>query len=304
LNTEVGVKQEVRDFYDSVGWKEIAEGLYQNARYEDLRPVAREYTHRCHLRVKRYLLPRGGMFLDAGSGPIQYPEYLEYAVGFRYRVLEILAAVALRHARERIGSRGLYVVGDITHLPFERSAFDSLASLHVIHHLPPDEQVAGFRELARVLAEGGRGVIVYSWGEHSALMRLARLPIAAAQSVRRVLSRRDGSDEGPPRRPKRARPQRSDLLARPGTHTAHHDFNWASAHLTDLPGFEIRIWRSVSTAFTRAFVHGPLLGRLWLRVLFWLEDMAPHWFGRIGQYPLFVIQKPSNPSGMGEKRQA
>ena len=35
------IKRQVRDFYDSVGWKEIAEGLYQNARYEDLRPVMR-----------------------------------------------------------------------------------------------------------------------------------------------------------------------------------------------------------------------------------------------------------------------
>ena len=42
-------------FYDQVGWQQVSEGQYQNARYEDLRPVSREYIHRCHLRVNRHL---------------------------------------------------------------------------------------------------------------------------------------------------------------------------------------------------------------------------------------------------------
>ena len=58
------VKQQVRQFYDQVGWQEVSEGTYQNAHYEDLRPVAREYIHRCHLRVKRHL--KAGRALPAG----------------------------------------------------------------------------------------------------------------------------------------------------------------------------------------------------------------------------------------------
>lgn len=287
MNAELQVKREVREFYDSVGWKEVAEGLYQNARYEDLRPVARDYIHRCHLRVNRYLLPEGRLFLDAGSGPIQYPEYLEYAAGFRYRVCLDISSLALRQARARIGDRGLYVVGDLTHLPFEASAFDSLVSLHAIHHLPLAEHERAIRELARVMAEGGRGVIVYSWGPHAWLMRLARIPIAMARGLRRLVSKR------PPVDPAGSEPGKVELWARPGTHTAHHDYRWARAHLTTLPGFEIRVWRSVSTAFTRAFIFEPLLGRLWLRILFRLEDLAPGWFGRTGQYPMFTIRKSS-----------
>ncbi len=71
------VKQQVRAFYDQVGWKTVGEGVYQNARYEDLRPVSREYIHRCHLRVNRHLTSIGDLLLDAGSGPVQYPEYLD-----------------------------------------------------------------------------------------------------------------------------------------------------------------------------------------------------------------------------------
>jgi SAM-dependent methyltransferase len=301
LDAEIQLKREVRDFYDSVGWKEIADGLYQNARYEDLRPVARDYVHRCHLRVKRHLLPEGKLFLDAGSGPIQYPEYLEYAHGFRSRVCLDISELALRQARQRIGDRGLFIIGDIMRLPFKSSAFDSLVSLHTIHHLPPDDQEGGFRELARVLAEGGKGAIVYSWGGHSALMRLARLPIAAVQAVRRVFSNGERSKDKPHVASPRADAVKDGLLTRPGTHTAHHDYRWALAHLADLPGFEIRVWRSVSTAFTRALIFEPLLGRVWLRILFWLEDLAPHWFGRVGQYPLFVIHKLSTRVAMGEE---
>jgi hypothetical protein len=59
LGDFVDVKRQVREFYDQVGWKEVGEGVYQNARYEDLRPVSREYIHRCHLRVTRHLKPDG-----------------------------------------------------------------------------------------------------------------------------------------------------------------------------------------------------------------------------------------------------
>jgi hypothetical protein len=65
------IKRQVREFYDQVGWQEASDGFYQNASYEDLRPVAQEYIHNCHLRVLRHLNPTGRFLLDAGSGPIQ-----------------------------------------------------------------------------------------------------------------------------------------------------------------------------------------------------------------------------------------
>jgi hypothetical protein len=80
------VKQQVREFYDQVGWQKAAGDLYQNARYEDLRPVSAEYIRRCHLRVGRHLAQNGRFLLDAGSGPVQYAEYLTYSQGYRYRV--------------------------------------------------------------------------------------------------------------------------------------------------------------------------------------------------------------------------
>ncbi len=285
------VKQQVREFYDRVGWREIGEGLYQNARYEDLRPVSQEYIHRCHLRVARHLPASGTYLLDAGSGPIQYPEYLEYSRGFRYRVCLDISRQALMEARRRIGDHGLFVVGDVANLPFRPGAFEGVVSLHTIHHLPPEEQAPAFFELLRVLRPGGRAAVVYSWGDHSPLMRLFRRPAAWMRGFLRRYRAWRGRTGGTSLQPEAER-----LLRTPGTFTYKHDYHWARRALADLPGLDILVWRSVSTAFLRAFVHRRLFGRPLLRLLYWLEERAPRFFGRVGQYPLIVFSKPAAPA--------
>lgn len=113
--SENNIKQSVREFYDRVGWQFIGETLYQNAQYEDLRPVSQEYLHRCHMRVKRHLAHEGTYYLDAGSGPVQYPEYLLYSEGYRARVCMDISIVGLKEARARLGEHGFCGWG---HCPF------------------------------------------------------------------------------------------------------------------------------------------------------------------------------------------
>src|SRR5512140_3146714 len=139
-------KQQVREFYDRIGWSQAGDGLYQNARYEDLRPVSREYIHRCHLRVNRHLAPTGRFLLDAGSGPVQWPEYLDYSKGYDYRVCADISIIALKEARERLQQRGLYVVADVANLPFARDVFDGAVSMHTFHHLPLGEHCKAYTE--------------------------------------------------------------------------------------------------------------------------------------------------------------
>ena len=57
--SESDIKLQVREFYDQIGWQEASDGFYQNASYEDLRPVAHDYIHNCHLKVMRHLNPTG-----------------------------------------------------------------------------------------------------------------------------------------------------------------------------------------------------------------------------------------------------
>ena len=117
------LKQQVGKFYDQVGWQIEADGFYQNARYEDLRPVSAEYIHKCHMRVKRHLAPTGKYLLDAGSGPVQYDEYLTYSEGYQYRVCMDLSFVALQEARKCLGEKGIYIIADVANLPFATDTF-------------------------------------------------------------------------------------------------------------------------------------------------------------------------------------
>jgi hypothetical protein len=287
---ETDVKKDVREFYDRVGWQEVADGVYQNAHYEDLRPVAGEYIHRCHLRVLRHLAPTGRFLLDAGSGPIQYPEYLEYSRGYQRRVCADISIVALKEARKRIGDRGLFVVADIANLPFRSGAFDGAVSLHTIHHLPEDEHLGAYRELQRVITAGGRAVVVNGW-PGSRLMRAADPLIRFSNRIKGFARRLSGTSDSSQVSKRKKKDQTAEDGSPKGTFTSRHDANWVKTEVGARMPVEIRVWRTVSVRFLRALVHPRLGGRFVLRLLFWLEERFPHYFGENGQYPLIVIRK-------------
>ncbi len=277
------IKQEVREFYDRVGWQKVADGVYQNARYEDLRPVASEYIHRCHLRVNRYLKQGGRFLLDAGSGPVQYPEYLTYSQTYERRICLDISIVALREARQRVGEHGLYVVADVAYLPFKAAAFDGIVSLHTLHHLPLEDQVKAYHDLYRVLAPGRTMVIVNGWTE-SPLMNQTGWLVRLAERVKWRLerSRNEILLEQKPE-PKASEPS--------GTFIKKQNAAWLKSQLDGKMRYSIRVWRSVNMHFLRALIHPKLGGRYWLRLLFWLEERFPGYFGEKGQYPLVIISK-------------
>lgn len=288
--SEAEIIQQVREFYDRIGWQMVGEGLYQNARYEDLRPVAGEYIHRCHLRLNRYLKPQGRLMLDAGSGPIQYPEYLTYSEGYRYRVCVDLSITALQEARKRIGDHGLFVVADVARLPFKARPFEGVVSLHTFHHLPLADQKAAYLELYRVLAGGCAGVVVNGWTD-SALMRWLRPLVSLGERLAARLAKRETQEQAPAQAAA-PRPAGKTASQPTGTFVQKLDAAWLRRELGGHLEYEIYVWRSVSVRFMRALVHPRLGGRFWLQMLFWLEDRFPQYFGEKGQYPLIVICKP------------
>jgi len=281
---EKDIRQDVRQFYDRVGWSKAADGVYQNARYEDLRPVSSEYIHRCHLRVNRHLKQGGRYLLDAGSGPIQYPEYLTYSVTYQKRVCLDISIVALKEARQRIGEHGLFVVGDIANLPFKADAFDGAVSLHTLHHLPLEDQARAYDDLYRVLAPGKSMVVVNGWTD-SPLMRRTAWLVKLAERVKGRLERGYG-EILLEKKPEDLRPTEPT-----GTFIKKQNAAWLRARLDGKMSYEIRTWRSVNMRFLRALIQPRLGGRTWLRLLFWLEERFPHFFGEKGQYPLIVIRK-------------
>lgn len=285
--TDTEIKQQVREFYDRVGWQMVSEGMYQNARYEDLRPVAAEYIHRCHLRVNRHLKPSGRFLLDAGSGPIQYPEYVTYSQDFKRRVCLDLSIVALQEARKRIGEHGLFVVADIANLPFKSGVFDGIVSLHTLHHLPVSEQEKAYDELYRALAPLSSAVIVNGWTD-APLMRRTRWLVTLFERLGKAFARLRGRAAPAAAAPAAVEKKESTPV---GTYIQKMDAARLHALLAEKMNFEILIWRSVNVRFLRALIHAPLGGKLLLRLLYRLEERYPHYFGENGQYPLVVIRK-------------
>jgi ubiquinone/menaquinone biosynthesis C-methylase UbiE len=295
--SEENIKQFVREFYDQVGWQTIGETLYQNAQYEDLRPVSQAYLHRCHMRVKSHLAQEGTYFLDAGSGPVQYPEYLTYSEGYRARVCMDISIVALKEARKRVGEHGLYVLGDIAHLPFKSDVFDGISALHTIHHVPMADKGQAYTELHRTLKPGRSMVVVDGWTDAPLMVRAKRF-LAGMQRLRVWWEQKIKKNQEEPedkKLPSRQleEPSTEETVRPAGTFVQKFDADGLIELLTGKMDFEMLVWRSVSVAFLRAVIYPDWGGRFWLKILFWLEERFPRLLGRVGQYPLVVIHKPS-----------
>ena len=281
------VKKEIGQFYDQIGWQLESDGVYQNARYEDLRPVTSEYIHRCHMRVKRHLAPAGDFLLDAGSGPVQYDEYLTYSQDYRFRVCMDLFVVALQEARKRLGEKGIYVNADIANLPFKDNTFDGIVSLHTIHHVPIEEKVGVYKGLHRTLKPSRSMVTVDGWAE---------VPLAKAMGIlMRVASRLlRWTGKEAPKMPLDAQQtgQSGESPSLPaGTFVLKTSAKWFNEVMKNQLPYEIRVWRSVSVKFLRTVIQPEWGGRFWLKVLYRLEEWFPRNFGEKGQYPLIVIKK-------------
>ncbi len=282
------VQQKVREFYDEVGWSQTSTGLYQNTRYEDLRPVSAEYIHRCHLRVLKHIHHTGKYLLDAGSGPVQYPEYLTYSEGYDYRVCADLSITALNEAGKKLGDKALCVVADVANLPFRAEAFEALVSLHTLHHLPLADQDRAYDELYRVLGEAASGVVVNGWTE-SPWMKRAQGLIRAAEVIgnRIALWRHKGDTNLAGVKDKTTRQEMPT-----GTYIEKLDPQWLWEHPGSRMDLEVRVWRSVNVRFLRALVHEITGGKLFLKILYRIEELFPHYSGEKGQYPLVIMRKP------------
>jgi ubiquinone/menaquinone biosynthesis C-methylase UbiE len=283
--TENRIQEQVRQFYDEIGWRKVEDDLYQNAQFEDLRPVSREYIQRCHLRVNRYLNPIGKLLLDAGSGPVQYPEYLTYSAGYQYRVCLDVSFTALLEARKRLKEHGMCVLGDVTHLPFSKNLFDGVVSLHTLHHLTINDQLEAYLEIYRTLSPGASGVVVNGWKKSPLMQSMNRIMALMEHFTKRHIKQvqADQASEKEFSNSENAKPERTfvDEINAP----------FLKEKLAGKIPIEIFVWRTVNVRFLRALVHSKLGGRLWLKLLFWLEDRFPHYLGENGAYPLVVINK-------------
>jgi hypothetical protein len=76
-----------------------------------------------------------------------------------------------------------------------------------------------------------------------------------------------------------------------GTYVRKHNASWLQQELSCQMSLSIWCWRSVSVRFLRTFIHPRFAGKAILKILYWKEELFPHFFGKYGQYPLIEIGK-------------
>ncbi len=282
-------KRSVQAFYDDRGWSrdEAGDGFADGSLFDDLRPATEAYRRRANERVREALPPRGELMLDAASGAIQFADYVRFSEGYGRRVCVDLSRRGLVEARRRIREHGLFVLADVTRLPFAAGAFDAVVSLHTLYHVPADEQSTFLSEIARVLRAGQRAVVVSAWTSSPWDLAL-RVPGALRRRAR-ALGRRLLRAEAHPAAVAPLASEEPPLYFHPTPRS------WLRAHVPPAIRLESRCWRSVSVDVLRRLPDsgwGPVFTR-WLSRA---EDRWPRLFAWLGVYPLLVLEKISSPS--------
>ena len=269
-------KQLVKNFYDQKGWFTDEAGNYEDAViYEDLRDVSKEYLKNCHDRVSRFLNPSGTYMLDAASGALQFPDYLQYSANYKYRVCVDFSFQALSEAKRKLGEKGLCVLCDMTNMPFKDGVMDGFVSLNTVYHIPKDEQVTAIKELYRVLAPKGKGVVVYDWFKHSPWMNFWMLPFRGFVFIKNRIM--DGVGK---------------LFGTKGAERRLYFYAHTPQYFKEnLPPHQLKVWRSLSVHFMRYYIHSWLFGKQILNWVYNKEEKEPEVCGLKGEYPMLVFEK-------------
>jgi ubiquinone/menaquinone biosynthesis C-methylase UbiE len=261
------VKDAVQKFYDEVGWTKTESGEYRDTIfYVDQRPLPYRFTAKCIRQVGRYLPRSGRYLLDAGSGAIPHKGYLAYDQGFANRICVDFSMAALRQARQKVGDRGLYLLGDLTNLPILDGAVDAVICNHVLYHIPPEEQPKALTEIWRVLKPGGTAAVVYSWFYSPLAWRLEKL----ASRFMKGGSSSNAEGETLPFFPQ--------------------SLEWFTSQPWPF-AYRIRTFRLIGNDFLRRYIRNDLSSRFLLFALWSFQRIMPEFAGRYGQYPVIIISK-------------
>jgi ubiquinone/menaquinone biosynthesis C-methylase UbiE len=258
------VKTSIRKFYNDEGWQLDEHGVTRDALLnEDLREVAKEYVSKCRKRLMRYLPEKGDALLDMASGPVQYPEYLEYSVNFKKHHCVDLSKVALSQAEEKLQIKGEYHCGNFLDLEFSENYFDACISCHTIYHFHKDEQEKAVRKLLRITKPNQPVIIVYS-NPNQLMGKVADL-------MKRFW-------------------RKSEL------EPAQKDFYFYSHPLSFWEKFncdaslELFPWRSFSARHQKMLFPNHLVGKMMFRLLYKLEETFPSFFIRCFKFYTVVLR--------------
>lgn len=252
----------VKGFYEGAGWESDSKGITLDSQlWEDLRPAAAAYVSACRAKLLKYLPTKGEFILDAASGPVQYPEYLEYSKNFKKRYCVDISSKALEKAKEKLGDWGEYHCASLLDLPFRNDHFDAVLSLHTIYHIDKDQQEQAVRQLLRVAKPGVPIVIVYS--NPNRLLAVAKRLVTLKKSEEKKESA-------------------LYFFAQP--------LDWWT-RFEDVAKVSTYPWRTMTASDSHRLIPNNALGKILFKAILKFEETLPTIATRLGAYPIIVLQK-------------
>jgi ubiquinone/menaquinone biosynthesis C-methylase UbiE len=155
----------VKEYYDEIGWKK------EKGKYVDTLMFTSEkgekYKQICNDRLKE-MIGKSELLLDVACGarPFESNAKKQLCVDF--------SITAIREAKKNKPD-GLFVLGDITCLPFKNDSVADTLSLHTVYHIHKDRQKTAIEEIKRVTIN--KGYVVYNAGKHATLVNILTLPL-------------------------------------------------------------------------------------------------------------------------------
>ena len=262
-------------FFDEDGWMKNPSGSYNAMARYDTRAVSVYYNSACFRRIARQL--RSGRYLlDAASGPIPHVDSTHYD----FRICLDFSITALHEAKAKLGEKGLYVLGDITCLPFASDSIDDVISLRTIHNVPRTMAATAVDELVRVVRPQGRVIIVGIWAS-SPLNDIALRGRAALGRLKRFLLAQ----------PRRAPAPAAETQQEPNPYFAPFDYGRYHNEIASRHKTTLRVWSAAGVDFQKAFFADNSLGLVIVKIVIVAEQIFEPLAARYGQYPMFIVSK-------------
>ena len=280
-------KQQVRQFYDQVGWQQVAEGTYQNAALRRPAPGGAPITSTtatcacCATSSRRAAycwMPAPGRSSTRNTWNIR--------AATSCRVCADISIVALKEARSasampRGRARAVSWWRISPTCPSSRDAFDGVVSLHTIHHLPRTSTCAPTTSCTAC------------WLRHRArwwsMAGTRRCSAGSACKPVRWSKAAGNGCRGRQSKNRSASPEQQSQPPPAPTCASTTPPGWKRDRRAHA-GADLRLAQRQGALAARP--DPPTPGRaLWLRLLYRLEERCPHYFGENGQYPLIVIRR-------------
>ena len=250
----------VNKFYNSSGWEKKNKNTLDATLFEDLRFNAKEYVSKCRKRLQNYIPKKGVHILDFASGPIQYPEYLQYSKNFYLRHCIDFSKLAIKNAKLKLGNKGKYYCNDFFKIKLKKNYFDCILSLHTIYHIDKKLQAKAVKKLINISKKGAPIIIVYS------------NPNTLIHKIKKGIFK------------KRIKKNKTNL------YFFCHPIKWWSQFekITDV---KLKPWRSFSSDHQKIIFPDNVIGKLMFKILFMIEEKFQKFFINNFQYYTVIIKK-------------